>query len=75
MILIINFNENDYQYQNVAYNATKKCIGAQRDYVYAWLYRNNMPEEKTSVLLSDVSIEGDFIVRDLTINTNGNDHA
>jgi len=26
--MITNYNENDYHYQYVAYNATKKCIGA-----------------------------------------------
>ena len=34
MIIIINFNENDYQYQGVACNATKKCIG----YIYSYVY-------------------------------------
>ena len=34
MIMIINFNENDYQYQYVAHNATKKCIGGAVFYVY-----------------------------------------
>jgi len=28
MVLIITVNENDYQYQYVALNTTKKCIGA-----------------------------------------------
>jgi len=28
MALIITVNENDYQYQYVASNSTKKCIGA-----------------------------------------------
>jgi len=28
MRMIININENDYQYQYVAYNTTKNCIGA-----------------------------------------------
>jgi len=27
-VLIITVNENDYQYQYVALNSTKKCIGA-----------------------------------------------
>ena len=35
--MIIIFNENDYQYQYVACNATKKCVGAFRIYVYAKL--------------------------------------
>jgi len=34
MVLIITVNENDYQYQYVALNTTKKCIGAQVFYVY-----------------------------------------
>ena len=37
MILIINFNENDYQYQYVADNTTKKCVGDDDLYVYPWL--------------------------------------
>jgi len=37
MILIINFNENDYHYQYVADNATKKCVGDHDFYVYARL--------------------------------------
>jgi len=28
MIIVIIFNDNDYQYQNVTPNATKKCVGA-----------------------------------------------
>jgi len=28
LILIIVVNENDYQFQFVAHNTTKKCIGA-----------------------------------------------
>jgi len=28
LVLIYVVNENDYQYQYVAYNTTKKCIGA-----------------------------------------------
>ncbi len=67
LILIINCNENDYQYQYVAYNATKKCIGAKPIYVYAWLHRYYMAEEKTSILLSDVSIEGEVIEKDKII--------
>ena len=27
-ILVITVNDNDYQYQYVAYNTTKKCVGA-----------------------------------------------
>jgi len=34
MQIIIIFNENDYQYQFVALNATKKCVGAFLIYVY-----------------------------------------
>jgi len=67
MILIINFNENDYQYQYVTPNASKKCIGAKVIYVYDWLYRRFMSEEKTSILLSDVSIEGEVIEKDKII--------
>tara|TARA_B100000029_G_C17166840_1_gene811732 strand:- start:93 stop:521 length:429 start_codon:yes stop_codon:yes gene_type:complete len=60
-------NENDYQYQNVTCIATKKCIGAYVFYVYAQLYRNFMSEDKTSILLSDVSIEGDLVEKDKII--------
>jgi len=67
MIMIINCNDNDYHYQYVAGNTTKKCIGANVIYVYAWLYRNYMAEEKTSILLSDVSIEGDLVEKDKII--------
>ncbi len=62
--MIINFNENDYQYHYVADNSTKKCIGDFIIYVYAQLYRRYMADRKTSVLLSDVSIEGDIIEKD-----------
>ncbi len=65
--MIININENDYQYHYVAYNSTKKCIGAWTINVYAWLYNNIMAEEKTSILLSDVSIEGDLIEKEKII--------
>ena len=65
--MIINCNDNDYHYQYVAGNTTKKCIGANVIYVFAWLYRNNMAEEKTSILLSDVSIEGDLVEKDKII--------
>ena len=34
MRMIININENDYQYQYDAGNATKKCVGAWIIYVY-----------------------------------------
>ena len=63
MILIIIFNDNDYQYQNVASIATKNCIGPNDIYVYAWLYIK-MTKNKNSILLSDVSIEGDLIEKD-----------
>ena len=33
MILIIIFNENDYQYQYVAPIATKKCVGLKVMYM------------------------------------------
>jgi len=35
LIPIKAVNENDYQYQYVTLNTTKKCIGAQVFYVYA----------------------------------------
>ncbi len=66
LTLTIVVNENDYQYQFVAYNTTKKCIGSYGDYVYAWLYIN-MADEKTSILLSDISIEGDLVEKDKII--------
>jgi len=62
--MLIIFNDNDYQYQYVAVRATKKCIGDSQAYVYAWLYRIYMSEKKKSVLLSDVSIEGDIVEKD-----------
>ncbi len=64
MKLIIICNDNDYQYQSVACNSTKKCVCAFKLYVYAWLYRSFMAEEKNSILLSDVSIEGDLVEKD-----------
>ena len=67
MIMIINFNDNDYHYHFVALYATKKCIGAYCFYVYVQLYRNYMAEEKTSILLSDVSVEGDLVEKDQVI--------
>ena len=67
MRMIINLNENDYQYQFAALSTTKKCIGAWCIYVYAWLYRNTMSEEKTSILLSNVSIDGEVIEKDKII--------
>ena len=39
MIIVIIFNDNDYQYQNVALFTTKKCIGAKVIYVYDKLYK------------------------------------
>jgi cytoskeletal protein CcmA (bactofilin family) len=36
-------------------------------YVYAWLYRKNMVDDKTSILLSNVSIEGDLVEKDRII--------
>ena len=65
--LIITVNENDYHFQFVTHNTTKKCIGARNIYVYAWLYRNYMSEEKTSILLSDVSVDGEVIEKDKII--------
>ena len=67
MIIVIIFNDNDYQYHYVACNTTKKCIGAYLLYVYDELYRKFMAEEKTSILLSDVSIEGDLVEKDKII--------
>jgi cytoskeletal protein CcmA (bactofilin family) len=52
---------------DVTHNTTKKCIGALDIYVYAWLYRNYMAEGKTSILLSDVSIEGKLVEKDKII--------
>ena len=65
--MIINCNDNDYHYQYAAVNTTKKCIGANVIYVYAWLYRNYMAEEKTSILLSDISVEGEVVEKDKLI--------
>ena len=67
MQLIIICNENDYHYQNVAGYTTKKCIGGRKIYVYAWLYINYMAEDKTSILLADVSIDGDIVEKDKII--------
>ena len=64
--MIINCNENDYQYQYVAYNTTKKCIGARIISVYVKLYIH-MTKNKTSILLSDVSIEGEIVEKDKVI--------
>ena len=66
LTLTIVVNDNDYQYQYVAYNTIKKCIWAWGDYVYAWLYIN-MADEKISILLSDISIEGDLVEKDKII--------
>ena len=67
MKLIIICNDNDYQYQSAAYNSTKKCVCAFKLYVYAWLYRAIMATEKTSILLSDVSIDGEVVEKDKII--------
>ena len=67
LILVYVVNENDYHYQYVTHNTTKKCIGGLFIYVYAWLYRFSMAEEKISILLSDVSIEGDVVEKDKII--------
>ena len=66
MIMIINFNDNDYHYQYAACYTTKKCIGPYVISVYVWLYIQ-MTKNKTSILLSDVSIEGDLIEKDRII--------
>ena len=74
MIMIINCNENDYQYHYAACNTTKKCIGAKVISVYAGLHIL-MTKNKTSILLSDVSIEGNLIEKDSIIfdgKINGN---
>ena len=74
LILVIVVNENDYQYHYVAWNTTKKCIGARVISVYAGLH-TLMTKNKTSILLSDVSIEGDLIEKDSIIfdgKINGN---
>jgi len=34
LVVIIAVNDIDYQYHYVAYNTTKKCIGARSVYVY-----------------------------------------
>ena len=67
MILVIIYNDNDYQYQSVAVYTTKKCVGASLFYVYVWLKIKFMSEEKISTLLSDVSIEGDLVEKDKLI--------
>ena len=64
--MIINFNDNDYHYQYVAYNTTKNCIGPYDISVYVQLYIE-MTKNKTSILLSDVSIEGDLIEKNSII--------
>ena len=63
IIINININDNDYQYQNVALIATKKCIVPLNFYVYVELYKN-MSEDKKSILLSDVSVDGDIVEKD-----------
>ena len=67
LTLTIIVNENDYQYHYVAYNTTKKCVLAYNFYVYAKLYRNYMAEEKTSILLADVAVEGELVEKDKII--------
>ena len=67
MIIVIIFNDNDYQYQNVTVYTTKKCVGGSLIYVYAWLYIKNMSSDKISTLLSDVSIEGNIVEKDQII--------
>ena len=64
--MIINFNDNDYHYQYDACYTTKKCIGPYVISVYVWLYIQ-MTTNKTSILLSDVSIEGDLVEKDKII--------
>jgi len=67
LILVNIVNENDYQFHFAAVNTTKKCIVGKLFYVYVWLYRNYMADEKTSILLSDVSVEGDLVEKDKII--------
>ena len=63
IIINININDNDYQYQIVTPVATKKCIVPFNFYVYVELYKN-MSEDKKSILLSDVSVDGDIVEKD-----------
>ena len=67
MTLITIRNDNDYHYHYVALTATKKCVGGFIFYVYVQLYRKYMAEEKTSILLADVAIEGDLVEKDKII--------
>ena len=67
MIIIIICNDNDYQYQNVARDATKKCIWANKMNVYDRLWKLDMAENKSTILLEDVSIDGDLIEKDKMI--------
>ena len=67
MIIVIICNDNDYQYHYVAGCTTKKCIGAGLFCVYDKLYRYFMADEKTSILLSNVSIEGEVVEKDKII--------
>ena len=67
MIIIIICNDNDYQYQNVAPDATKKCIWANKMSVYDRLWKLDMAENKSTILLEDVSIDGDLIEKDKMI--------
>ena len=75
MIIVISFNnnDNDNQYHYVAPNTTKNCVGGY--YIYVYYKLKFMPENKTSTLLSDVSIEGDLMEKDkiiLDAKVNGN---
>ena len=67
MIVVININENDYQYHYVALISTKKCIVGKLKYIYDKLYRIYMAVEKTSILLSDVSVDGEIVEKDKII--------
>ena len=67
MIVVININENDYQYHYVAHISTKKCIVGKLKYIYDKLYRIYMAVEKTSILLSDVSVDGEIVEKDKII--------
>jgi hypothetical protein len=73
IVIIFNNNDNDNQYHYVAPNTTKNCVGGY--YIYVYYKLKFMPENKTSTLLSDVSIEGDLMEKDkiiLDAKVNGN---
>ena len=67
LAIVIVVNDNDYQYQFSTSCTTKKCIWPHFIYVYAKLYKFFMTDGKTSILLSDVSIEGEVVEKDKII--------